>query len=81
MVKRKSCLTCKYYSMEGEEERGRTSFDFCTKKGECLPVAAFSFSDVCCTSTGSCFNMSAFSCLAEIAEACEYYKEKGEEGK
>jgi len=64
--------------MAAEEERGRTSFDFCEKKGK-LPTAAFSFNDVCC-GNGTCFNLRAFFCLEEIAEKCEYYEgnEKGE---
>ena len=37
----KSCIKCKHYSMAAEEDRGRTSFDFCEKKGE-LPTSAFS---------------------------------------
>jgi hypothetical protein len=68
----KSCIKCKYYSMAAEEDRGRTSFDFCEKKGE-LPTSAFSFNDVCC-GNGTCFNIRAFFCLEEIAEKCEYYK-------
>lgn len=61
--------------MSDDEERGRTSFDFCVKKGEYLPTAAFSFNDVCCAS-GACFNMQAFSCLEETAKECEHYEEK-----
>jgi len=74
----KSCIKCKHYSMATEEDRGRTSFDFCEKKGE-LPTSAFSFNDVCC-GNGTCFNIRAFFCLEEIAEKCEYYEsnEKGE---
>ena len=68
----KSCVKCRYYSMAAEEDRGRTSFDFCEKKGE-LPTSAFSFNDVCC-GNGTCFNIRAFFCLEEIAEKCEYYK-------
>jgi len=61
--------------MADEEERGRTSFDFCLKKGGYLPTAAFSFNDVCCSNT-TCFNMQAFSCLEEVAESCEHYEKK-----
>ena len=75
MIERKSCLSCKYYSMKGGPERGRTSLDFCEKKGKYLPVSAFSFNDVCCTNTTS-FNAGAFSCLEEIAEDCAYYEKK-----
>lgn len=71
-----SCISCQYYTMSNEEERGRTSFDFCTKKGEYLPTAAFSFNDVCCIGTTSCFNIRAFSCLREIAEGCDHYQKK-----
>jgi len=75
IIERKSCLSCKYYLMEGKEERGRLSFDFCLKKREYLPTAAFSFNDVCCPNT-ACFNMQAFSCLEEIAQSCEHYERK-----
>jgi hypothetical protein len=68
----KSCIKCEYYSMATEEDRGRTSFDFCEKKGD-LPTSAFSFNDVCC-GNGTCFNIRAFFCLEEMAEKCEYYK-------
>lgn len=71
----KSCLSCKYYLMGGEEERGRTSFDFCTKKGENLPTAAFSFNDVCCGGAACSFNPAAFRRLEEIAEVCQFYEE------
>ena len=75
IIKRKSCIGCKYYAMEGGEERGRTSFDFCLKKRGYLPTAAFCFNDLCC-SNAACYNMQAFSCLEEIAESCEYYEKK-----
>lgn len=58
--------------MTAEEDRGRTSFDFCDVKGK-LPTAAFSFNDVCC-GNGACFNIRAFVCLEEVAEKCEYYE-------
>ena len=76
MVEKKSCLSCRHYLMEGEEERGRTSLDFCSRKGECLPTAAFSFNDVCCSGANLCFNAQAFSCLEEIAQECNYYEKK-----
>jgi hypothetical protein len=76
MVEKKSCLSCRYYLMEGEEERGRTSLDFCSRKGEYLPTAAFSFNDVCCSGVNLCFNPQAFSCLEEIAQECSYYEKK-----
>jgi hypothetical protein len=79
MGKRRSCMNCKHYSMSAGEERGRTSFDYCAKKGD-LPTAAFSFCDTCCGGpTCSCLNIYAFTCLEEIAENCEHYEEKGEE--
>jgi hypothetical protein len=62
--------------MGGEEERGRTSLDFCSIKGEYLPTAAFSFNDVCCSGSNLCFNAQAFSCLEEIAQECDYYEKK-----
>jgi hypothetical protein len=58
--------------MATEEERGRTSFDFCEKKGK-LPTSAFSFNDTCCGSR-TCFNIHAFTRLEEIAEKCEDYE-------
>ena len=73
----KSCIKCKHYSMSAEEDRSRTSFDFCEKKGR-LPTSAFSFNDVCCGG-GTCFNLRAFSCLEEIAEKCEYYESNEKE--
>jgi hypothetical protein len=76
MVESKSCLTCKHYSMEGGEERGRTSLDFCSRKAEYLPTAAFSFNDVCCSGANLCFSAQAFSCLEEIAQECSYYEKK-----
>jgi len=76
MMETRSCLSCKYYVMAGEEERGRTSLDFCTGKGKYLPTAAFSFNDVCCSGANLCFNAQAFSCLEEIAQECSYYQKK-----
>jgi hypothetical protein len=73
-MEKKSCLNCKHYKMSDEEDRGRLSTDFCGKKGQSLPAAAFSFEDVCCGGTTSCFNLGAFSVLEETAEKCEYYE-------
>lgn len=74
-MRTKTCLECRYYLMSGEEERGRTSLDFCTEKGQYLPVAAFSFNDVCCGNM-CCFATGPFLCLEEIAEACNHYEKR-----
>jgi len=75
VMQRKTCLDCKYYSMDGGKEMGRMSFDFCTKKQVCLPTAAFCFDDLCCPN-GSYFNRGAFLCLEGIAKNCDDYKKK-----
>jgi hypothetical protein len=73
-MEKKSCLNCKHYEMSAQEDRGRLSTDFCRKKGQHLLAAAFSFEDVCCGGTTSCFNRGAFSVLEETAEECSYYE-------
>jgi len=73
---KKTCLKCKFYRMVVNEERNRTTLDFCLKKGY-LP-AAFTFSDLCCGGS-ECIFMRTLSSLEEIAEKCEYYTENQEE--
>jgi len=63
--------------MSDARERSRLSFDFCTRKGEDLPAAAFCFDDLCCTVTSDYFSLRAFTCLEEIAKSCDYYENKG----
>jgi len=71
--KYRTCLNCRYYSMNGGEESGRMSFDFCNKKKKNLPTAAFSFDDLCCSNTSN-FNLKSFSLLEEIAKNCDYFE-------
>ncbi|MHC1587809.1 MAG: hypothetical protein ACXQTX_05025, partial [Candidatus Syntropharchaeia archaeon] len=65
MSERRSCIKCKYYRIADDDMRGRTSFDYCEKKGQ-LPTAAFCFDDTCCSGSGQTYSTFSFACLEEI---------------
>jgi hypothetical protein len=75
MTKIRTCLDCVGYSMDSGPEIGRTSLDYCEKRRQHLPTAAFCFDDLCC-STGSDYFGGAFSQLEAIAQECELYEHK-----
>ena len=73
---KRTCLDCKYYVGSKEPERNRMDSDFCLKRGVRLPVAAFCFDDLCCSTGGDYFSVRALKCLEDIAGGCIYYKKR-----